>query len=160
MRISGQRGTKRTTTIVVQGIGSWRTTSWPTIRSRRMHLWVALRPDEAENLRRFQVRTCVWFLRIYYNQNCNVTVLLYCSFGMASKQQRVMHQGTPWGLMIICSSGLSKWYGQEVGVRTFQTLVWLQWAAILRPKAWMTIVCLASVDSVFSSLIEESRFSE
>ncbi len=71
-----------------------------------------------------------------------------------------MHQGIPWGLMIICSLGLSKWYVWEVGVTTFQTLVQLWWAAMLRLMDWMTIMHLASADSVFSSLIEESRFSK
>jgi hypothetical protein len=59
-----------------------------------------------------------------------------------------MHQGIPWGSMVIGSSGLSKWwYGREVVVTTFQKLVQLWWAAVLRPMAWMAIVPLASADS-------------
>jgi hypothetical protein len=66
-----------------------------------------------------------------------------------------MHQGIHWGSMVVGILGLSKWWGREVGVRTFQTLMLLQWAMMLLPMVWMTIVRLASADSVFNSLIAD-----
>jgi hypothetical protein len=35
--------------------------------------WFAARPNEAEHYKRFQVRTCIWFL--YVQTDCNLTVL-------------------------------------------------------------------------------------
>jgi hypothetical protein len=81
----------------------------------------------------------------------------FFSFGIASRRQRAMHQGIHWGSMVIGILGLSKRWGQEVGVTTFRTLMQLRWATMLLPMVWMTLAHLASADSVFNSLIADSN---
>ena len=71
-RISGQRRTRRTIVIVRHGTRKPRTSSWPTIRSRHKHIGLHQGPMK-RNTKRFQVRTCVWFLHVQID--CNLTIL-------------------------------------------------------------------------------------
>jgi hypothetical protein len=50
-----------------------------------------------------------------FERNAILILLLFFSFGIASKRWKEMFQGIRWGLIVHSVLGLSKWWGGKVG---------------------------------------------